>query len=92
MSIEDTDNAMGFFFLNSNAMDINIQPAPALTFMTIGGVIDFYIYLGPSPQEIVSQHTEVVGKPFFPPYFSLGFHLCRWKYNNSTHLKEVIKL
>ena len=89
MAIEDSENAMGFFFLNSNAMDVNVQPKPALTFITIGGIIDFYVYLGPGPREIVAQHSEVIGKPFFPPYFTLGFHLCRWKYNNNTNLKDV---
>ncbi len=91
LSLEDTQHAMGFYFLNSNAMDINVQPAPGLTFTTIGGIIDFYLYLGPTPQEVISQHAQVVGRPFLPPYFSLGFHLCRWMYNNGSHLSEVIR-
>ena len=78
--------------LNSNGMDVNVQPRPALTFTTIGGIIDFYLYLGPSPKDIVAQHSEIVGKPFLPPYFTLGFHLCRWKYNNNTNLKQVTHL
>ena len=24
-----------------------------------------------------------------PPYWALGFHLCRWGYNSSKNLKEV---
>lgn len=89
--MEQDGNAMGFFLLNSNGMDVNVQPSPAITFITIGGILDFYIYMGPTPADVVKQHTEVVGKPFFPPYFTLGFHLCRWKYNNSSKLSEVIR-
>lgn len=90
IAVEDAYNAMGFFFLNSNGMDINVQPDPSLTFITIGGIIDFYIYMGPTPADIVRQHTDVVGKSFLPPYFTLGFHLCRWKYNTNENLKKVL--
>ena len=47
--------------------------------------------MGPSPENVISQHTDVIGKPLFPPYFTLGFHLCRWGYGNDTKLMEVIK-
>jgi lysosomal alpha-glucosidase len=91
MSIEQDGNAMGLFFLNSNAMDVNVQPRPALTFITIGGIVDFFLYTGPNPHSVVSQHTEIVGRSQFPQYFTLGFHLCRWKYETSERLKEIIQ-
>lgn len=57
--------------------DVLLQPLPAVTFRTIGGVLDFYWFTGPSPGEVVQQYVELVGKPAMPPYWSLGFHLCR---------------
>ena len=91
MAIDNDGLAMGFFLLNSNAMQVNIQPDPAITFITTGGIIDVYIYLGPTPADIVKQHTDIIGRTFLPAYFTLGFHLCRWKYNNSSKLNEVIQ-
>ena len=35
--IEDDGNAHGVFFLNSNAKEVATQPAPALTWRSIGG-------------------------------------------------------
>lgn len=57
--------------------DIVLQPEPAITYRTIGGVFDFYFFLGPKPSDVVSQYNDLVGTPFMPPYWSLGFQLCR---------------
>ncbi|KAJ9599217.1 hypothetical protein L9F63_010301, partial [Diploptera punctata] len=66
-----------------------LQPTPAITFRTIGGILDFYIFLGPTPQQVVHQYTELVGRPHLPPYWGLGFHLCRFGYNSLDNMKEV---
>ena len=64
---------------------------PAVTFRTIGGILDFYVFTGDTPDLVVQQYTDVIGKPIMPPYWGLGFHLCRYDYKNSTMMKEVIK-
>ena len=51
-----------------------LQPTPALTFRTIGGILDLYFFLGPDPMSVVEQYTDVIGKPFLVPFWSLGYH------------------
>ncbi|XP_068606965.1 lysosomal alpha-glucosidase [Brachionichthys hirsutus] len=91
LAMEDGGNAHGVFLLNSNAMDVTLQPAPALTWRTIGGILDFYVFLGPDPGSVVGQYLEVVGSPAMPVYWALGFHLCRWGYNSSDATWDVVR-
>ncbi|XP_046858818.1 sucrase-isomaltase, intestinal-like [Xenia sp. Carnegie-2017] len=90
MSLEKSGKAHGVVLVNSNAMDVTLQPTPALTYRTIGGILDFYFFLGPSPEDVVQQYTKLIGRPFMPPYWSLGFQLCRYGYKDLNEVKEVV--
>lgn len=46
------------FFLS----DVSLSPDPSVTFRTIGGILDFYVFLGPTPENVVQQYTEVSRK------------------------------
>ncbi|CAH1268259.1 MGAM [Branchiostoma lanceolatum] len=91
LCVEDDGKAHGVLLLNSNAMEVALQPTPAMTFRTIGGVLDFYMFLGDGPEDVVRQYTEFVGRPFMPPYWGLGFQLCKWGYGSLDVVKDVVK-
>ncbi|XP_074023780.1 sucrase-isomaltase, intestinal-like [Numenius arquata] len=59
MCVEPDSNAHGVLLLNSNAQDVSLSPNPSLTFRTIGGILDFYVFLGPTPENVVQQYTEM---------------------------------
>jgi alpha-glucosidase (family GH31 glycosyl hydrolase) len=82
-------NAHGVFMLNSNAMDVVMQPG-LLEFRMVGGIIDMFVFVGSSPEEVVQQYQEVVGRPFLIPDWSLGFHQCRWGYSSLDEVKQVV--
>ncbi|XP_021568327.1 putative maltase-glucoamylase-like protein FLJ16351 [Carlito syrichta] len=90
LCLEDSSgSSFGVFLMNSNAMEVTLQPAPAITYRTIGGILDFYVFLGNTPEQVVQEYLELVGRPFLPSYWSLGFQLSRRDYGGIEKLKEV---
>uniref|UniRef100_F7CQ85 P-type domain-containing protein n=1 Tax=Ornithorhynchus anatinus TaxID=9258 RepID=F7CQ85_ORNAN len=89
MALEEDGHAHGVLLLNSNAMDVTLQPTPALTYRTTGGILDFFVVLGPTPELVTQQYTELIGRPAMPPYWALGFQLCRYGYQNDSEIAEL---
>ncbi|KAL1763858.1 maltase-glucoamylase, intestinal [Sigmodon hispidus] len=89
MGLEEDGNAHGVLLLNSNAMDVTFQPLPALTYRTTGGILDFFVFLGPTPELVTQQYTELIGRPVMVPYWSLGFQLCRYGYENDSEIANL---
>jgi alpha-glucosidase (family GH31 glycosyl hydrolase) len=61
MKEDSLANFHGHFIFNSNAMDIDLQPLPAITYTTIGGIMDLYLFTGPTAQDVIQQYWEVIG-------------------------------
>jgi len=67
-----------------------ISPAPGYTYRTIGGLLDIYLFLGPTPEDTVRQFTEAIGRQPIPPYWGLGFQLSRWGYNTIDKMQAAV--
>ena len=85
---------LGFVFLNTNAQDIVIKSDSNknntfLTHRTIGGIIDYYIIVNDSPEEVVKSIQTLLGIPPLPPFWSLGYHQSRYGYKSFNDFKEV---
>ena len=92
MSVEDElGNSNGMLMFNSNPMEVVLQPKPSLTWRTIGGVFDVFIMFGPSPNNVIRQYSNLVGLPNLPPFWSLGFHLCRYGYGTLENTEKTFQ-
>ncbi|XP_065907370.1 uncharacterized protein [Dysidea avara] len=89
MDLRQSGKAHGVYLRNSNGMDV-VYGDNFLTYRVIGGLLDFYFFLGPTPELVLQQYQEVIGAPRLPPYWALGFHQCRYGYHSVEALYEVI--
>ncbi|KAH7968110.1 hypothetical protein HPB52_005827 [Rhipicephalus sanguineus] len=91
VALENGGSSHGVYLHNSNFIEVLLQPAPAATFRSLGGVLDFFVFTGPTPGHVVQQYKSVVGFPAMPPYWALGFHLCRYGYRTLNRTREVME-
>jgi hypothetical protein len=94
MVIEPDGQAFGVFIFNSNAQDYKFDEfddeQAMLTYRTIGGILDVFFFVGPTPEHVIRQYQSVIGKPYMPPYWALGFQLSRYGYNSLSNMKAAM--
>jgi alpha 1,3-glucosidase len=53
------------------------------------GIIDVFFVFGPRPRDVWYQLSSLVGTQELPPIFSIGYHQCRWNYNDEKDVADV---
>ncbi|GAA5875927.1 hypothetical protein JCM8547_008350 [Rhodosporidiobolus lusitaniae] len=48
--------------------------------MAESGILDLFVFLGPTPSDVLDQYTSLTGRAPLPQYAGLGYHQCRWNY------------
>ena len=54
-----------------------------------GGPIDYYVFCGPDPKQVVRTYGWLTGFPPLPPLWSLGFQQSRFSYETESRLREI---
>jgi len=84
----------GVFDHNVGAQDYIIKKVEngkySMTQVKTSGVTDQFIILNTGIQQVIKNFIEIVGKPAMVPEWSLGWHQCRYGYNSSTEVQEVV--
>ncbi|KAI8999776.1 glycosyl hydrolases family 31-domain-containing protein [Gaertneriomyces semiglobifer] len=87
----------GVYVMNSAEMwvdveklqDTNSEAMTSTHWMIESGILDIFIFLGPTPSALTRQYTSVTGRPYLPPLFAIAYHQCRWNYNDEQDVAEV---
>ncbi|CAO3661753.1 unnamed protein product [Umbelopsis ramanniana] len=53
------------------------------------GIVDIFVFFGPSSKDIFRQYTRLTGQPAMPQNFAIAYHQCRWNYINQNDVHEV---
>ena len=66
--------------------------SPAATtayFMSESGIVDVMLLPGKTPARAFKQYASLTGTTPLPPRFALGYHQCRWNYNDEDDVRYV---
>ncbi|KAK9915638.1 hypothetical protein WJX75_001864 [Coccomyxa subellipsoidea] len=80
----------GVLLMNSHGMDI-VLTQTQISYRVIGGVLDFYFFMGPTPHAVLEQLTSIVGRPFMPPYWSMGLMNSKYGYGSVKQMTRVVE-
>ena len=89
MQVLPGGRAHGILLISSNPMEIKMEKG-FITYRVLGGILEFLIFNGPTPHDVIKQYSEAIGRPSLPPYWSLGFHQ-GGAYRSLLDIKNVIK-
>ena len=61
-----------------------------LRHITIGGIINYFITFGDTPEEAILEIHRIIGRPVLPPFWGFGWHQSRWGYKSTKDLETVL--
>ncbi|XP_072842320.2 neutral alpha-glucosidase C [Pogona vitticeps] len=91
-TLVEIDTKAALEVLPSRTPDISKQrilPQTDVRWMSESGIIDTFILMGPSPFHTFKQYAQLTGTQALPPLFSLGYHQCRWNYEDEKDVEMV---
>ncbi|KFV86324.1 Neutral alpha-glucosidase C, partial [Struthio camelus australis] len=66
-----------------------VLPQTDVRWMSESGIIDVFLLMGPTAFDVFKQFAQLTGTQALPPLFSLGYHQCRWNYEDEQDVKAV---
>ncbi|KAL9596493.1 MAG: hypothetical protein Q9219_005754 [cf. Caloplaca sp. 3 TL-2023] len=105
MQAHRKDSTVGVFWLNAAETWIDIMKIKTSSnplslgiggtidtqthWFSESGLLDVFVFLGPTPKDIIQHYSELTGYSQLPQYFALGYHQCRWNYVTDEDVKDV---
>jgi alpha-glucosidase len=83
--------AYGIFFDNTwrSSFDMGSDLPDVYSFGAEGGEMNYYFFAGPTPKQVVSRFTELVGRIPLPPRWSLGYIQSRYSYYPESKVRFI---
>jgi len=81
----------GIFFDNTfySHFDFGKTNREQYSFGAVDGDLNYYFIYGPSPIEVLTKFSKLVGTIPLPPRWSLGYQQCRWSYYPESKVREL---
>jgi alpha-glucosidase len=84
--------AYGIFFDNTwrSSFDFGKESPDYFSFGAEGGELNYYFFSGPTPKNVISKYTAMVGRSPLPPLWSLGYQQSRYTYYPEARAREIV--
>lgn len=105
MQAHRKDSSVGVFWLNGAETWVDItKSSTAANKMSLGiagststethwisesGLLDVFVFLGPTPKDVLHQYTSLTGYTQLPQQFAIAYHQCRWNYVTDADVRDV---
>lgn len=85
--------AWGLYLDNSWRSTFEFQKlhADGFSFGAEGGPLDYYVFPGPEPKDVLRQYTALLGRSPVPPLWALGYQQSRGSYLPEARVREVAR-
>src|SRR5580658_4032103 len=86
-----TGRAFGVFLDNTwrSNFDFGKQLPNIYCFGAINGPLDYYVFYGPSPKQVVQTYAWLTGTMPLPPRWALGYQQSRYSYSPQSRVMEI---
>ncbi len=83
--------AYGLFFDNTyrSSFDLGEELPDLLSFGAEGGELNYYFFSGPTPKQVISRFTELVGRSPLPPRWAIGYIQSRYSYYPDSKVRFI---
>jgi alpha-glucosidase len=71
------------------SFDFGKQLPDVYSFGAVNGSLDYYVFYGPSPKDVVETYAWLTGTPPLPPLWTFGFQQSRYTYVPQSRVIEV---
>ncbi|XP_043930005.1 neutral alpha-glucosidase C [Protopterus annectens] len=75
--------------IHQDVKKVRPEPQTDVRWMSESGIIDAFLLLGPSTYDIFKQYAQLTGTQALPSLFSLGYHQCRYSYDDQADVEQV---
>lgn len=81
------------YFKNTYGMRIEAsKQTDELRYHSLGGPIHFLVFVGEEdPEAVLEAYHDYIGPFHLPPFWSMGYHQCRWGYQTLEVLRKVVE-
>ncbi len=84
--------AYGVFLDNPSKTTFDLKSSTEVySFQAERGELDYYIFAGPEPKDVIEQYTEITGRMPLPPKWALGYHQSRYSYQTEEEVRELVR-